>query len=463
MKSINKKADEFIKYLEKLKNSSSKKDKDKLTKLSQWLFGYSKYLNFEETFKPQKLIKYHRGDIVKVNFGFNVGNELGGVHYAVVLDNNNSHSSGTLTVVPLSSTKEKDTDTIYTVDLGDMLNECLNEKREKLRISIQEKSAILGEEYQKLSETFNELDKRIRFIAKEKIKSNLKCNVISNPNEHGYFLIDKKCFVIKPKGKNGLGSLPNGVCDKIYTKETRIFHEQAIGKLLINGSENWEVWKENSENIAFKINNFAATTGLNEVTTFCSHFISRTFIEIDELNIGIFQGGENGDLYICVNKKDLVELTVEGLKKYLYEYSKHKPIELYYELKEHLIYELPALTQEELDNPQNVFKKSEIINEFAFKVLEDKNKYEEDLNKSNQAYKEVREEMEYEKKVKEELDRIKIGSKALVSQITTVSKLRVIDPKHKNGALYGISVNEQNLKKIDEKIENLFFKKLDTK
>lgn len=466
MISINDKADEFIKYLEELKKSNLQKDKDKLYKLSQWLYGYSKYLRFEKTFKPQKLIKYHRGDVVKINFGFNVGNELGGVHYAIVLDNNNAHSSGTLTVVPLSSTKEKDTDTIYTVDLGNMLNGCLEKKREELINGISDKSKILGEEYNNLLENFNKLEGKIKFVINEEAKSNLKRTVICNPSEYGYYLADEKSFIIKPKGKNGLGSLPNGICDRIYTENNRIFHEQSIGKLIISGNEEWKFWKENEHSIAFKVDEFAAHTGLNEVTTFCSHFIARTFTEINELNNGIFQGGESGDLYICVNKKDLYELTIEGLKKYLYECSKDRPIELYYELKEHITYELPILTQKELSNPKNVYeeedKKAELLNKFKLNLIEEHNQYTLVLNESNKKYDEIKNEMEYEKKVKDELDRIKIGSKALVSQITTISKLRIIDPKYKNGALYGIRVDEENLKKIDKKIENLFFKKLDT-
>lgn len=39
--------------------------------------------------------------------GFNVGSELGGAHYAIVLDKENKHTSNTLTIVPLSSYKGK--------------------------------------------------------------------------------------------------------------------------------------------------------------------------------------------------------------------------------------------------------------------------------------------------------------------------------------------------------------------
>lgn len=466
MQSISIKSDEFIKYLENLKKSNLEKDKEKFKKLSQWLFSYTKYLIFEENFEPQKLINYKRGDIVKANFGFNVGNELGGVHYAVVLDNNNSHSSGTLTVVPLSSTKEKDKDTVYTANLGNILNKSLEEKRKLIRESIEKSEKIVQKEQAEVSQALKNLENIVSVIKLKKLQSSLKCAVIRNPSKYGYYLKDTGEAVIRPKDKGGLGSLPNGVYDSIYTKNNRVFHEQSIGKIIINGNERWNLWNKNEENISFKVSEFAACTGKNEVTTMCTHFRSITFTEIEQLNVGISQGGDLGDLCICVSKQLLNEPTVDGLKAYLFEVSKKGNIELYYELKNHIINELPILTQEDLDNPENSFEEEKIKNknldEMILKVENEVNKNSLIIEKAYEKINKIEKEVEYEKKVNEELDRIKIGSKALVSQITTISKLRVIDPKYKQGALYGIKLDEESLKKIDEKIANLFFKKLDT-
>lgn len=74
--------------------------------ISKWIKDYVNYLKFEDVFDPQKNISYKRGNIVKVNLGFNLGSELGGVHYAIVIDNNNKHSSDTVTILPLSSAKK---------------------------------------------------------------------------------------------------------------------------------------------------------------------------------------------------------------------------------------------------------------------------------------------------------------------------------------------------------------------
>ena len=75
--------------------------------LSYWFEDFAKYNLAEENFNPKLLKKYKRGSVVKANLGFNIGNEEGGLHYCVVLDKSNALSSGTLTVIPLTSIKEK--------------------------------------------------------------------------------------------------------------------------------------------------------------------------------------------------------------------------------------------------------------------------------------------------------------------------------------------------------------------
>ena len=43
--------------------------------------------------------------MIKVNFGHRIGREHGGLHYAIVIDNDNALASNTITVIPLSSLK----------------------------------------------------------------------------------------------------------------------------------------------------------------------------------------------------------------------------------------------------------------------------------------------------------------------------------------------------------------------
>lgn len=112
-------------------NSSNPKHKKKADLVAYWIENYSKYLLSEENFDYASIPKYKRGDIVSLNFGFNVGSEHGGLHYAIVLDNDNKKSSPVITVIPLSSGNEEST---YERDvfLGNELHDKLNAKYNKL-------------------------------------------------------------------------------------------------------------------------------------------------------------------------------------------------------------------------------------------------------------------------------------------------------------------------------------------
>lgn len=128
---------EFIQFqktvLRKYKNYISEQIKDnykKVALLVYWLNDYINYIKNEKSFEPNRNIKYKRGQIVFVNFGFRIGNELGGRHYAIVLDQNNAPYERTLTVIPLRSNKNKNTryHRIYTIALSSNIKASLYAK-----------------------------------------------------------------------------------------------------------------------------------------------------------------------------------------------------------------------------------------------------------------------------------------------------------------------------------------------
>lgn len=89
--------------------------------ISYWLENYIAYIQREEIFEPSRLKRYERGDIIKVNFGFNVGSEYGGLHYAIVLDKENARNSPVITVIPLTSYTDGDNIHSNDVFLGNEL------------------------------------------------------------------------------------------------------------------------------------------------------------------------------------------------------------------------------------------------------------------------------------------------------------------------------------------------------
>ena len=96
--------------------------------LAYWINDFAEYHDNEKTFDSHSLKRYKRGDIIKVNLGFNVGNELGGLHYCVVINNTDNLSFGTLNIIPLTSIKENKNYSSYTVNLGNELYNSLSTK-----------------------------------------------------------------------------------------------------------------------------------------------------------------------------------------------------------------------------------------------------------------------------------------------------------------------------------------------
>lgn len=90
--------------------------------LCYWIPEYLNILKRENAFDPSFQKKYNRGDIVSVNFGYRLGSELGGLHYAVVIEDC-ARRSPNIVVIPLRSRKPKDNNGIHLndVDLGDEL------------------------------------------------------------------------------------------------------------------------------------------------------------------------------------------------------------------------------------------------------------------------------------------------------------------------------------------------------
>lgn len=152
---------EINKLLEKYINHPNTKYLKKANLLSYWLENFSYYISNETSFDPKKLISYKRGDVIKLNFGFNVGSEHGGLHYAIVLDNHNLHSSSVVTVVPLSSGTAS---TTYKRDvfLGNELYTKLNAKNKILM----EKTNEQRDETLKILSAFNSAAKEYKAFGK---------------------------------------------------------------------------------------------------------------------------------------------------------------------------------------------------------------------------------------------------------------------------------------------------------
>lgn len=106
--------------------------------LYYWLRDYKNYLKNEAAFSPNFYPEFHRGNIVNVNLGFNLGAEMGGLHYAIVLGDSNRKNPN-LVILPLTSVKpSKNLNALRPTELyiGEELYHKIQGKYTALRTSI---------------------------------------------------------------------------------------------------------------------------------------------------------------------------------------------------------------------------------------------------------------------------------------------------------------------------------------
>ena len=95
--------------IEKIKDSSKRyqyvyeSNNNKFSKIGNWLEKestlFTKVVNGIKPNKPN----FRRGEIIKVDFGINLGSELSNTHFAIVLNSDDNNNVDNLTVIPLTS------------------------------------------------------------------------------------------------------------------------------------------------------------------------------------------------------------------------------------------------------------------------------------------------------------------------------------------------------------------------
>ena len=150
-------------------------DDKKATLFCYWMKDYIKFLDFEVDFNPISLKKYKRGEIIKAHLGFNIGSEEGGLHYCVVLENNNSIHSPVITVAPLTSVKPgKNTPTHRLTELyiGDEVFNALSSKirgqLDLLKSLLIDSNSLTPDELNKLNRQVESLNLQNKELSKMK-------------------------------------------------------------------------------------------------------------------------------------------------------------------------------------------------------------------------------------------------------------------------------------------------------
>ncbi|MBP5493805.1 MAG: type II toxin-antitoxin system PemK/MazF family toxin [Lachnospiraceae bacterium] len=232
-------------------NSPEDRHLKKADLLAYWIESFSSYILDEEKYDYSKIPKFKRGEVISVNFGFNVGSEHGGRHYAIVLDNDNKQSSRVITVIPLSSGSSDNTNE-RDVYLGNELYDKLKTKYDKLceendssmkemtqMLEIirkilsaeEETSNVDSEKMESFKEIVNNLEKRVDILNEEKKMLENYNKEISKLKTGSRALMEQittisKMRIYKPKTSRDLLygiKFSDGAMDKINDKLKELY------------------------------------------------------------------------------------------------------------------------------------------------------------------------------------------------------------------------------------------------
>jgi hypothetical protein len=193
-------------YLSNLIESKNPDSKSKADKICYWLETYSQFLDYESDFNPKKRCKYKRGQIVKADFGFRIGSEYGGLHYAIVIDVDNSIHSPVVTVIPLTSVKanfSEDKLKRGQVYLGDEIYNKLNNKANEMSAHLSSQKHITVNSIKEIESNTNLTDETINTALKSFEK-------VLEPLEQEVSLLDKVKKEIK-RMKHGSIAITNQI------------------------------------------------------------------------------------------------------------------------------------------------------------------------------------------------------------------------------------------------------------
>ena len=76
---------------------------DKFVNLDSWLEKESTIFEHETQKFINTYLKYKRGQLIKIDFGVNIGTELSHTHFAIVLNDDDTIHTDNITVIPLTS------------------------------------------------------------------------------------------------------------------------------------------------------------------------------------------------------------------------------------------------------------------------------------------------------------------------------------------------------------------------
>ena len=155
-----------------------------------------------------------------------------------------------------------------------------------------------------------------------------------------------------------LRSLPDGVCD-VYDFESGAVI-QRVGKVVLDGSEGWKLWYENTTVVSFFI---TIKDKISHHNILCDKFgLGKSYVDDIE---GITVSGSVSTFGVAINKSKLPSADVQGLKDWL----RVNPTTVYYELEEPIIHYLTPSQLKSFEGTTHVISENTLIPTTTTKIL----------------------------------------------------------------------------------------------
>lgn len=173
--------------------------------------------------------------------------------------------------------------------------------------------------------------------------------VSNQESEYENYQTDKK--EISLPITDGLKSLPNGVCDRIYEKDGEVVLEQNIGKVLINDSTSIIDWNvtPNTNTIGFICETSVHNQNDNNSNIrnyLCDRFNSYARVYLPSADTeGICDSQTKGYVLLRISREKISTHDINGFKKWL----QANPTTVYYQLAEPIYYDITNLVDIDLD------------------------------------------------------------------------------------------------------------------
>jgi hypothetical protein len=163
-----------------------------------------------------------------------------------------------------------------------------------------------------------------------------------------------------------LRSLPNGVKDKAYIKNNKLYVDRYVGSVVLNGSESWAKSSRTDVNRYFLYKAINTTSDQYVIKNLSSHFKSISQVQSDVPTLGMSTLNADG-LMVNIDKTDTNLDTLDKFKTWL----SNNNVQVDYELATPVTEEVGECVIYTYEGVNNINLKSNLETEFSVTYAQD--------------------------------------------------------------------------------------------